>query len=165
MEHANRQTERHPLLARYRPASGVSDELFDTSGAMRPVWRPFVEKFLELPPAEIAQRFERGNQYLRDAGVYYRRYSNDPLTERDWPLSHIPVILHETEWGRICDGLAQRADLLEAVMADLYGPGQLVIVNTFIQGGAWRNRGGIKQKIAPARLLEWSQCSKLLRVR
>jgi len=126
MEQPNSQIERHPLLARYRPAPGVSDELFDTHGRMRPVWRPFVEKFLELPPAEIAKRFERGDQYLRDAGVYYRRYSNDPLTEREWPLSHIPVILHETEWGRICDGLAQRADLLEAVMADLYGPRRLV---------------------------------------
>ena len=126
MEHANRQIDRHPFLAHYRPAPGVSDELFDITGAMRPVWRPFVEKFLELPPEDIAQRFERGDQYLRDAGVYYRRYSNDPLTERAWPLSHIPVILHESEWDRICDGLSQRADLLELVMADLYGPGRLV---------------------------------------
>ncbi|KEO59327.1 circularly permuted type 2 ATP-grasp protein [Thioclava indica] len=126
MEQANRQIDRHPLLARYRPAPGVSDELFDRSGAMRPVWQPFVETFLQLSPEEIAQRFERGDQYLRDAGVYYRRYSNDPLTEREWPLSHIPVILHETEWDRICDGLAQRADLLESVMADLYGPARLV---------------------------------------
>lgn len=118
--------EQHPLLAGYAPTPGVADELFDGNGVMRPVWRPFVEKFLALDPAEIPQRFERGNQYLRDAGVYYRQYSNDALAEREWPLSHIPVVLHESEWAGICDGLRQRADLLEAVMADLYGPARLV---------------------------------------
>lgn len=118
--------EQHPILAGYHPVPGVADELFEAEGLMRPVWRPFVERFLDLPPEEIAQRFERGDQYLRDAGVYYRQYSNDVLAEREWPLSHIPVILHETEWAGICDGLAQRAELLEAVMADLYGSGRLV---------------------------------------
>lgn len=117
------------LFADYRQTPGVADELFDASGRMRPVWRRFVEQFARLTPAEIRTRFERGDQYLRDAGVYYRQYSNEPLTERDWPLSHIPVILHEDEWAQICEGLAQRADLLEQVMADLYGPGELVADN------------------------------------
>ncbi|WP_116132133.1 circularly permuted type 2 ATP-grasp protein [Tropicimonas sp. IMCC34043] len=117
------------LFADYRQVPGVADELFDAHGRMRPVWRRFVEHFARLTPAEIRTRFERGDQYLRDAGVYYRQYSNDPLTERDWPLSHIPVILHEAEWAGICAGLAQRADLLELVMADLYGRGELVADN------------------------------------
>ncbi len=110
----------------YRLSPGVADELFDAQGQMRPVWRRFVDRFSRLTPEEIAARFERGNLYLRDAGVFYRQYSNDPLQEREWPLSHIPVILHEEEWASICAGLAQRADLLERVMADLYGPGTLV---------------------------------------
>ncbi|MBD3787186.1 MAG: circularly permuted type 2 ATP-grasp protein [Sphingomonadales bacterium] len=125
MASAARQTG-PDLFADYRLDPGVADELFDASGQMRPVWRRFVERFARLTPAEVAARFERGNQYLRDAGVFFRQYSNDPLTEREWPLSHIPVILHETEWDQICAGLTQRADLLEAVMADLYGPGRLV---------------------------------------
>lgn len=114
------------LFSAYRQRSGVADELFDAKGQMRPVWRRFVDRFARLSPAEVQTRFERGDQYLRDAGVFYRQYSNDPLAERDWPLSHIPVILHEDEWTTICEGLAQRADLLERVMADLYGPATLV---------------------------------------
>lgn len=117
------------MFSEYRVTPGVADELYDADGNMRPVWRRFVERFNRLDPADIAARFERGNQYLRDAGVFYRQYSGDPMQERDWPLSHLPVILHETEWQEICDGLAQRADLLEAVMADLYGPGDLVAGN------------------------------------
>lgn len=114
------------LFAAYRLTPGVADELFDGAGEMRPVWRRFVDRFARLTPEELAERFERANQYLREAGVFFRNYSNDPLSEREWPLSHIPVILHEDEWAGICDGLARRADLLEAVMADLYGPARLV---------------------------------------
>jgi uncharacterized circularly permuted ATP-grasp superfamily protein/uncharacterized alpha-E superfamily protein len=114
------------LFASYGQTPGVADELFDATGQMRPVWRRFVDRFSRLSPEDIRARFERGDQYLRDAGVFYRQYSNDPLAERPWPLSHIPVILHELEWEHICAGLTQRADLLEQVMADLYGPGSLV---------------------------------------
>ncbi len=120
------KTPPQDLFAAYGLTPGVADELFDAQGQMRPVWRRFVERFTRLSDAEIAARFERGNQYLRDAGVFFRQYSNDPLAEREWPLSHIPVILHEREWEGICAGLAERADLLERVMADLYGPGRLV---------------------------------------
>lgn len=118
--------EDDPRLADYRPAPGVADELFDANGIMRPVWKPFIARLLGFSPEETAERFGRGDQYLRDAGVYFRQYSNDPLQEREWPLSHIPVILHQSDWTAICAGLAQRADLLEMVMADLYGAGRLV---------------------------------------
>ena len=118
------------LFADYAPLPGVADELYDSEGRMRPIWQGFVKRFARLDRAEIAARFERGNQYLRDAGVFFRQYSGevagDPLAEREWPLSHLPVILHEGEWAGICDGLTQRADLLERVVADLYGPGRLV---------------------------------------
>ncbi|GHG92064.1 circularly permuted type 2 ATP-grasp protein [Pseudodonghicola xiamenensis] len=117
------------FFADYRQHPGVADELFDENGKMRPVWRRFVDRFARLSPEEVRTRFEKGNQYLRDAGVFFRQYSTDPLVERDWPLSHIPVILHEDEWTQICAGLTQRADLLELVMADLYGPAQLVADN------------------------------------
>lgn len=115
-----------PRLAAYRPAPGVADELFGADGRLRSVWLPFMGDFLGLSREAALARFERGDQYLRDAGVYFRQYSNDPMQEREWPLSHVPVIIEEREWTGICDGLAERADLLECVLADLYGPGRLV---------------------------------------
>ena len=114
------------LLADYTVQPGVADELFAPDGAIRPVWVPFMNQLARLSPEDIAAHFTRGDQYLRDAGVFYRQYSADPQQERDWPLSHIPVILHEDEWSEICAGLSQRADLLERVVADLYGPANLV---------------------------------------
>jgi len=114
------------LLADYAPQAGVADELLDVSGAMRPVWEPFIRQLAALPQDDIARRFARGEQYLRDTGVYFRLYSGGPAQEREWPLSHVPVLIADAEWQSICAGLAQRADLLEQVMADLYGPGRLV---------------------------------------
>jgi uncharacterized circularly permuted ATP-grasp superfamily protein/uncharacterized alpha-E superfamily protein len=115
-----------PHLTDYHLRHGVADELFDKNGAMRPAWTAFMAQLSKLSSDQLTERFARGDRYLRDAGVFFRQYSADPLQEREWPLSHIPVILHEHDWDAICAGLTQRAELLEKVVADLYGEGHLV---------------------------------------
>ena len=79
------------ILSEYRIRAGAADELFDASGAMRPVWAGFIDQLGRLSPEAVTESFARGDRYLKDAGVFYRRYSADPQQERDWPLSHIPV--------------------------------------------------------------------------
>ncbi len=113
------------LLRDYARQPGVADELFDADGKRRAVWTPFLQELARQNAAEVDRSFARADQYLRDAGVFFRHYSSEGQ-ERDWPLSHIPVILGEEEWQGICAGLSQRAELLEQVVADLYGPGRLV---------------------------------------
>lgn len=115
-----------PLLEGYQPWPGVPDELMDASGKVRPGWRALLEHIAPLSAADMEERFLRGDQYLRDAGVYFRQYGQAVSQEREWPLSHIPVIIHEREWRDIAEGLIQRAELLEAVAADLYGENTLV---------------------------------------
>ncbi|HEY5819246.1 MAG TPA: circularly permuted type 2 ATP-grasp protein [Mesorhizobium sp.] len=123
------------IAASYRPLAGVADELKTADGSIRPVWRPFLDYLARLPADELAQRFARGDSYLRDAGVYFRQYGQRGSIDRAWPLSHIPVLLHEDEWSQIASGLSQRADLLELVAADLYGPGNLA-ANGFLPAAA-----------------------------
>ncbi|WP_108663441.1 circularly permuted type 2 ATP-grasp protein [Acuticoccus kandeliae] len=114
------------LLADYRTIEGVPDELLTPDGAIRPVWRDFVTALAAMKPEDLALRRVRGDQYLSDAGVFYRHYGEEGPAERDWPLSHMPVLINEDEWNAIGTGLIQRADLLEQVVADLYGPNTLV---------------------------------------
>ncbi|CUH65234.1 hypothetical protein TG4357_01748 [Thalassovita gelatinovora] len=114
------------LLEGYAVPKGTADELFDASGTMRPVWHPFLSYLNGLGPARCESRFHRGNQYLRDMGVFFRRYSTQSGEDRDWPLSHVPVLLHDSDWAQIETGLIQRANLLERVVADIYGPQRLV---------------------------------------
>jgi len=118
------------LLARYsaQVAKGAahSDEMLNPDGTVKPVWEPFFAHLSGLTPDELSLRFARGDQYLRDAGVLYRQYDESLSSEREWPLSHIPVILGEGEWQEISAGLVERADLLEYVLQDFYGENTLV---------------------------------------
>lgn len=114
------------LLQDYRRTAGQADELVFADGTLRPVWRDMVGHLAGLTPAEVAMRFARGDRYLRDAGVFYRKYDTSGPAERDWPLSHVPVIIADAEWQQITQGLAQRAALLERVVADIYGDNRLV---------------------------------------
>lgn len=122
-------SDRAGAAAGYRALPSVPDELVTPAGAIRPLWRGFIDHLNSLSREELDRRIARGDQYLRDSGVYYRQYgAGDGATsiERPWPLSHVPVLMAESEWAEVTAGLMQRADLLEAVMADLYGANRLV---------------------------------------
>ncbi|MCI5077480.1 MAG: circularly permuted type 2 ATP-grasp protein [Oricola sp.] len=114
------------LLAGYRRLEDVPDELIGSDGAIRPVWTDLIGALADMETDELSARMARGDQYLRDAGVFYRHYGPQDTVERDWPLSHMPLLIDENEWNGIAEGLIQRADLLEQVVADLYGPNRLV---------------------------------------
>ncbi|TRC98817.1 hypothetical protein FJV76_06955 [Mesorhizobium sp. WSM4303] len=117
---------RHSLLEHYQPIDGVVDEMVDAAGNPRPAWAPFIEALEELGPEKLGQRFARADQYLRDAGVYYRVYDKAGANEREWPLAHIPLLIEDKEWAEISAGLVQRADLFEEIVADIYGPNRLI---------------------------------------
>ncbi|MBP6798636.1 MAG: circularly permuted type 2 ATP-grasp protein, partial [Luteimonas sp.] len=106
---------------------GGVDEMLAGDGRLRPAWRHFMGMLDRLSEEELAARFARADQYMRDAGVYYRVY--DALgapREREWPLSPLPVLIDAQEWQAIGAGLIQRAELLERIVADLYGPQRLI---------------------------------------
>jgi len=114
------------LVANYRPLPGIPDEMMDPSGAIRPGWLSLINALDDLGGDEMASRFERADQYLRDAGVYYRKYDGAEGKERSWPLAHVPLIIEESEWQTITHGVTQRVELLETIVADIYGNNELV---------------------------------------
>lgn len=131
MSSRNQQTRGKPpagpsIIADYRLLPGVPDEMIDPSGAIRPGWDKLMAAFDALGPSELAARVERADQYLRDAGVFYRKYDGAEGKERAWPLAHIPLLIDEADWVQISSGLTQRAELLEAIVADIYGNNTLV---------------------------------------
>ena len=73
---------------------------------------------------EIDRRFATADRHIRDTGVSYRAYGD--TSERAWPLSHLPLLIEAAEWREIAAGVTQRAQLLEAVLADIYGLTSLV---------------------------------------
>ena len=50
-----------------------------------------------------------------------------PLTEpQPWQLDPLPLIVDEREWSSLEAGMVQRAELLDAILADLYGAQELL---------------------------------------
>lgn len=117
---------RRSLFDSYRPLPGVPDELCDSTGGMRPVWAPLIEHLSSMSDGEISDAFGRGEQHLADAGVFFRKYGDTNAASRDWPYSAVPVVLAQSDWDTITEGLTQRADLLEQIAADLYGDNTMI---------------------------------------
>ena len=108
----------------YARLPGIPDEYIGENGAPRPAWARFFDAFAALSPADIERRFASADRHLREAGVTYR--APGETADRLWPLSHLPLIIDETDWQQLTSGIAQRAQLLEMVLRDLYGEGRLV---------------------------------------
>jgi uncharacterized circularly permuted ATP-grasp superfamily protein/uncharacterized alpha-E superfamily protein len=108
----------------YNRLPGIPDEFIAQDGTPRTVWTRFFEAFATLTPAEIERRFGSADRHLREAGVTYR--APGETAERIWPLSHLPLLIDESEWQQLTAGIVQRAELLELVLSDLYGEARLV---------------------------------------
>ncbi len=121
-----KKAARPGIAADYSLLPGIPDEMKDAAGNIRPGWTDLLAGFDELGPQGLTDRFERADQYLRDAGVFYRKYDGAAGKERAWPLAHVPLIIDENEWAQITRGLVQRAEVLERLLADIYGDNQLV---------------------------------------
>ncbi|MBX9634945.1 MAG: circularly permuted type 2 ATP-grasp protein, partial [Magnetospirillum sp.] len=95
-------------------------------GSVRPHWHEFIQSLNALSPEELAQRWDFGRNLLRENGVTYNVYGDDAGLERPWQLETLPIILPAAEWSTIAQAVAQRATLLNAIIADLYGPRTLI---------------------------------------
>jgi uncharacterized circularly permuted ATP-grasp superfamily protein/uncharacterized alpha-E superfamily protein len=108
----------------YAPLPGIPDEFMCVNGLTRPHWRRTLSALAEYEPNEIQQSFATADRRIRNRGLSYRVPGEKD--ERVWPISRMPLLLTEEEWRGIADGVAQRADLLEKVLSDVYGEGRLV---------------------------------------
>ncbi len=107
---------------------GHRDEL-RADGALRPAWREF---FRHLGPGgygDLPRRRATIERQVRDDGITYNVYSDDGLRERPWSLDLLPFLISADEWSVLEAGLAQRAELMSAIMRDVYGPQRLLAAN------------------------------------
>ena len=138
-----------PLSSGYTQTPGVYDEMSAAPGVLRPHWDTYIHSLSALGDQELARRWETARQRIRENGVTYNVYG-DPLgMDRPWNLDAIPLIIPPAEWSKLEAGLIQRARLLNLILADLYGPqellrgGQIPPALVFANPGFWRPCHGI----------------------
>ena len=114
------------MLTSYQPTPGAFDEFFGADGALREQWSHVGAALSELGHPELLRRQGDVNRLLDADGVSYNALgSTDPRGLR-WALDPVPVVLSSHEWAEIESGVIERAELLDLVFADLYGPRDLI---------------------------------------
>ncbi|HEX6394642.1 MAG TPA: circularly permuted type 2 ATP-grasp protein [Acidimicrobiales bacterium] len=102
------------LLSAYHPLPGVYDEMVDGTGQLREHWGHVGAVLEGLGMAELQRRQAEAGSLLDDLGI------------TRWRLDPLPILVTSDEWARIESAVVQRAELLNLVLADLYGPRDLL---------------------------------------
>lgn len=111
----------------YSVPDGHFDELRGDDGQLRPPWKRFLEHAGDLGSDRLARVQQQAARRIRENGVTYNLQTDgDSGRSRAWTVDALPFLLSASEWEPLAQGLRQRARLLEAMAADLYGEQRLV---------------------------------------
>ena len=91
-----------------------------------PHWQQFFNTLGPKAWAELGARAARVQQRVREDGATYNVYAEGSPGARPWPLELLPFVLQPAEWAAIEQGVQQRARLMAAALADIYGPQTLL---------------------------------------
>jgi len=109
------------LFEEYRLGPGW-DEMFSELGMPRESYEALHATLQPLSSAELGVRAEVLARAFLDQGITFALKG----VERPFPLDIVPRIIAAAEWRAVELGVAQRIRALEAFLADVYGPGQVL---------------------------------------
>ena len=114
------------LLANYPRKTDRFDEMLADNGRLRPSWRVFFDHLDSATPAQMRHQLDYVRRRILENGVTYNVYADPKGADRPWELDPLPLILSQEEWSGISAAVTQRARLLNALLADLYGAQELL---------------------------------------
>ncbi len=105
---------------------GAWDELLDRQGNVKPYWSTLSTRIRSWTPEKRRVLTEATSRMLDDLGTTFNVYRDVGGARQPYEIDPIPFMIEFQEWQTVSKGLAQRLRLLEAVLADLYGPRKLL---------------------------------------
>ena len=99
------------------------DEVVAPDGSLRPAWKGLAEVAVGLTDADLRRVHDEIGRFLSDDGVTYARPGRG---HGRWRLDPVPLVIDAAAWAPVEVGLAQRAELLNAILVDLYGEQRLL---------------------------------------
>ncbi|MDP2226144.1 MAG: circularly permuted type 2 ATP-grasp protein [Moraxellaceae bacterium] len=109
------------LLAAYPHDPACFDEVRAADGAPHPHWEGFARVLGTFTPAQMQQRQDLVNRLVHENGITYNIYGDANGLNRPWRLGPLPNLIPADEWAGIASGIAQRAAVLDRILADIYG--------------------------------------------
>ena len=118
---------RATLTSLYRPVAGRHDEAVSAAGALSDAWRPVADGFDALG-RDGMEALRRDAARLLDAQAATHLVDDEDgvAASRPWQLDPVPVAIDAGEWSRLASGIAQRLQVIEGVLDDLYGERRLL---------------------------------------
>ncbi|WP_421840298.1 circularly permuted type 2 ATP-grasp protein [Mycobacterium sp.] len=110
------------------------DEFIDEAGNVRPAWAELAEAVAGRGRAGLERLRTVVHSLIDNDGITYTGVDSDrgvaavghPPEPRPWILDTLPMVVSAADWEVLEAGLVQRSRLLDAVLADLYGPCSLL---------------------------------------
>ena len=114
------------LLEHYRTPDDAYDELLTPEGEVRPHWRRLVETFQEMGAGEVRQRVEASRRLVKERGIQFVPQAGGKNPGGGWDFDPVPLLIGPDDWRRLERGLIQRANMLNHILKDCYGPQKLI---------------------------------------
>jgi uncharacterized circularly permuted ATP-grasp superfamily protein/uncharacterized alpha-E superfamily protein len=113
------------------------DEFVDVDGNVRPAWAELADTVAEHGRAGLDRLRSVVRSLIDNDGITYtgvsqaeaswdRAAGGHGLEPAPWTLDTLPLVVSAADWEVLESGLVQRSRLLNAVLADLYGPRSLL---------------------------------------
>jgi uncharacterized circularly permuted ATP-grasp superfamily protein/uncharacterized alpha-E superfamily protein len=100
------------------------DELVTGQKSIRYHWQGILSVIRALPGGGLSERVESARRQLEESGATLNLV--DARGKLSWTFDPLPFVITPDEWSKLEAGLVQRASLLDAILADLYGPQTLL---------------------------------------
>jgi uncharacterized circularly permuted ATP-grasp superfamily protein/uncharacterized alpha-E superfamily protein len=142
--------ELHGRTSLSTPPAGTALPLVADTAALTGPWRQFFSELAVDGGGTLPHRAESLARQIHDNGISYNVYADDGGPQRPWSLGLFPLIISPQDWQHIAAGVTQRVRLLDRLMADVYGPQELLakglLPPALVQGhpGYLRAMHGIK---------------------
>jgi uncharacterized circularly permuted ATP-grasp superfamily protein/uncharacterized alpha-E superfamily protein len=117
------QTLLHPYS---RNQSAGYDELLLKGGQPRAHWRLLLAQLSAMPPATRTTAARLIGRRVRETGIAYDVFADPTKAAAGWQLDLMPVMIPAAEWRWLAAALTQRARLFDCILADVYGPQNLM---------------------------------------
>jgi uncharacterized circularly permuted ATP-grasp superfamily protein/uncharacterized alpha-E superfamily protein len=115
----------HAITDGYR-SSAPFDELVGRDGSILPHWSSVLSGLEALSHAQRLDRMARINTRVRETGIAHDVFADPTATAQPWRLDLMPLVIPAATWAGIETAVIQRARIIEALLADLYGPQHLL---------------------------------------
>jgi uncharacterized circularly permuted ATP-grasp superfamily protein/uncharacterized alpha-E superfamily protein len=111
-------------IERYVAEAGAGDVLRDAIVRGQGSWREMLGGLAGISDGHLGKLNDRMLRQAYEIGTAFRLPGESQ--ERRWPISAVPLLIGEREWATIEDGVCQRAELLERILGDIFGPQTLI---------------------------------------